>query len=124
MKKMSIYEPPMCCETGVCGVGVDPELLRVAAVLRALKKNGVEVKRYNLNNAPAEFTSNKIISNHINEKGTEGFPAIVIDEGIVIAGRYPTNEEFVELLAIPESYLPEAKPAQREGGCCPGEKCC
>lgn len=23
MKKMSIYEPAMCCSTGLCGVGVE-----------------------------------------------------------------------------------------------------
>ena len=24
MKKMCIYEPALCCETGLCGVNVDP----------------------------------------------------------------------------------------------------
>ena len=43
MKKMNIYEPAMCCPTGVCGVGVDPELLRISTVLNNLKKKGVEI---------------------------------------------------------------------------------
>lgn len=30
MKKMFIYEPAMCCSTGLCGVSVDPELLRLS----------------------------------------------------------------------------------------------
>ena len=38
MKKMSIYEPAMCCDTGLCGVSIDPELLRISTVLSALKK--------------------------------------------------------------------------------------
>ena len=29
MKTMKIFEPAMCCPTGLCGVSVDPELLRV-----------------------------------------------------------------------------------------------
>ena len=33
MKTMKIYEPAMCCTTGLCGVGVDSELLRVSTVL-------------------------------------------------------------------------------------------
>lgn len=37
MKKMSIYEPALCCETGLCGVNVDPELLRITTVLNNLK---------------------------------------------------------------------------------------
>ena len=30
MKKMTIYEPAMCCSTGLCGVGVDTKLLRIS----------------------------------------------------------------------------------------------
>ena len=41
MKTMSIYEPAMCCETGICGVGVDPELLRISTVFNNLQKNGI-----------------------------------------------------------------------------------
>lgn len=51
MKTMKIYEPAMCCPTGLCGVGVDPELLRISTVLNTLKQNGVEVQRFNLANA-------------------------------------------------------------------------
>lgn len=38
MKTMQIFEPAMCCSTGLCGVGVDPELLRISTVLDTLKK--------------------------------------------------------------------------------------
>ena len=31
MKKMIIFQPAMCCSTGVCGPGVDPDLLRLSA---------------------------------------------------------------------------------------------
>ena len=115
MKKMSIYEPAMCCETGVCGVGVDPELIRISTVLNALKDDGVEVKRYNLSSAPAEFVNNKVISRHVSEKGTEGLPAIMLDEGIVIFGRYPTNKEIAKMLDIPENYMAEKNLAQKKG---------
>lgn len=123
MKKMSIFEPAMCCETGICGVGVDPELLRVSAVLNALKKNGVDVKRYNLNNAPKEFISNKTINQFINEKGVEGLPAAMLGDEIVITGRYPTNEEFIKLLDVPEAYLSESKAAKNNSCCCSDGKC-
>ena len=48
MKRMSIYEPAMCCDTGVCGVNVDPELVRISTVINNLKKNGITIERYNL----------------------------------------------------------------------------
>ena len=28
MKKMQIFEPAMCCSTGLCGVGVDQSLYK------------------------------------------------------------------------------------------------
>lgn len=45
MNKMKIFEPAMCCPTGLCGVGVDPELLRISTVLDTLKKHGANVFR-------------------------------------------------------------------------------
>ena len=131
MKKMKIFEPAMCCPTGLCGVGVDPELLRISTVLDTLKKHGVIVDRFNLNSAPAEFIKDKTINAHINEKGREGLPAVMVDGEIVITGRYPTNEEFTKLLDLPEDVLGiKRKPITVEvskkkssgcnckGGCC------
>ena len=105
MKKMKIFEPAMCCPTGLCGVGVDPELLLISTVLDTLKKHGVIVDRFNLNSAPAEFIKNKTINAYINEKGTEGLPVVMVDDEIVITGRYPTNEEFTKLLDLPGDVL-------------------
>lgn len=107
MKKMQIFEPAMCCSTGLCGVGVDTELLRISTVLNSLKKNGIEVDRFNLTNAPMEFVNNKVINDFLNSKGVDELPATVLDGEILITGRYPTNEEFAKLLNIPMSFLGE-----------------
>ena len=32
MSKLEIFDPAMCCSTGVCGPSVDPELLRVSTI--------------------------------------------------------------------------------------------
>lgn len=130
MKKMKIFEPAMCCPTGLCGVGVDPELLRVSAALETLKKQGVAVDRFNLNSAPAEFITDQKINAYISEKGAEGLPAVTVDGRIAIAGRYPTNEEFAKLLGLPEDAAgKKSKPvtariARKSGGCnCKGGCC-
>lgn len=130
MKKMQIFEPAMCCPTGLCGVGVDPELLRISTVLNALKKNGVTVDRFNLTDAPIEFVNNQAVNQFLNTQGVEKLPVAVVDGEIVITGRYPSNEEFINILQIPAGLLGEApgtekgKPA-KEGGCgCAGGKCC
>ena len=129
MKKMQIFEPAMCCSTGICGVGVDPELLRISTVLNSMEKNEVVVARYNLANSPQEFITNKTVNTFIKENGIDGLPITVLDGEIVITGRYPTNEEFVELLCIPRSYVGEqpkvAKATiKKSSGCgCSGGDC-
>jgi hypothetical protein len=120
MKKMCIYEPALCCETGLCGVNVNPELIRISTVLNTLKNEGVEIGRYNLNNAPMEFVKSNIVNQYVNEKGVEGLPVVTLDGEIVISGRYPTNEEILTLLELPaQILLPKGAT-----DCCCGGGCC
>lgn len=98
MKKMQIFEPAMCCSTGLCGVGVDPELLRISTVLNTLDKNGIRVERFNLSNTPQAFVTNKVVNNYINNNGVDGLPVTVLNDEIIITGRYPSNDEFQKLL--------------------------
>ena len=132
MKKMKIYEPAMCCSTGLCGVGVDPELIRISTVLNSLQKNGIKVERFNLSNAPREFISNQAVNKFIQEHGVDGLPITVLDNEIVITGRYPSNEEFIQLLNISSNYLFEKSNTvktnskiQNKNGCgCSDRSCC
>ena len=121
----------MCCPTGLCGVGVDPELLRISTVLDTLKNQGVAIERFNLSSAPREFITDRTINPYINARGPEGLPAVTVDGEIVITGRYPTNEEFTKLLDLPEDMLAQqsaptkVKSARKKsGGCgCKGGCC-
>ncbi|MDW2800165.1 arsenite efflux transporter metallochaperone ArsD [Clostridium boliviensis] len=130
MKTMKIYEPAMCCSTGLCGVGVDTELLRISTVLNTLENNGVHVDRFNLSNNPQKFVTNQTINNYVKENGVDGLPVVVIDDEITITGRYPTNDEFVKLLNVPENYIGEKPDAvnaasKKTQGCgCSGGDCC
>jgi hypothetical protein len=128
MKKMIIFDPAMCCSTGVCGPSVDKELLRVATVLNTLKNKGILVERYNLTNNPQIFVDNKAINEILNTKGVDVLPVTMVDGVVVKEGKYPTNEEFCSLLGIPSDTLklnikkPNVKkPAKScgcKGGCC------
>ena len=141
MKKMCIYEPALCCETGLCGVNVDPELLRISTALNTLKNEGVVIERYNLNNAPMEFVKSSIVNQYLNEKGVDGLPVVTVDGEIVLAGRYPANDEILTLLDLPaELLLPKGaascccdtdcteiccEPEETDNnGCCCGSSCC
>ncbi len=52
-----IFDPAMCCPTGVCGPSIEPDLARFAADVDWLQKQGVQVERYNLSSQPAAFVS-------------------------------------------------------------------
>ncbi|MCB2293483.1 arsenite efflux transporter metallochaperone ArsD [Clostridium algoriphilum] len=128
MKKMIIFEPAMCCSTGVCGPGVDRQLLRVSTVINNLNKNGILVKRYNVSSNPQMFVDNKTINEMLNEQGVDVLPVAIVDDVVVKTKTYPTDEEFSSLLDVPVSSLksvikkPSIKKASKdcgcEGGCC------
>jgi hypothetical protein len=105
MKKMIIFEPAMCCSTGVCGPSVDPELLRLSTVINNLKKNGILVERYNLSNNPQVFVDNAEINRMLNTNGVEILPVTMVDDKVVKIKIYPTDEEICKYLDISEKYL-------------------
>lgn len=124
MKTMSIYEPAMCCETGICGIGVDPELLRISTVLNNLQKNGITAVRFNLSSAPQAFINNTDINKLIMGDGVESLPATMIDGKIVKTKVYPTNEEIAAWLEVPASYLEATEAKKADDGCSCSENCC
>lgn len=123
MKDIEIFEPAMCCPTGLCGVSVDPELLRISTVVNTLKEKGIEVRRYNLSNAPKQFVTNQLVRDFVKLYGAEQLPLTVVDGELALSGRYPTNEEFTEWLSLSQDVLgtPDGGCA---GSCCCQEGCC
>lgn len=118
MKRMVIFDPAMCCSTGVCGPSVNKELLRVASVLNNLKEKGVLVERYNLANNPQIFVDNKEINSLLNRDGVDVLPVTMVDGAVVKTKDYPTDEEFCSLLELPEAYLrATVKIKPKSGGC-------
>lgn len=105
MKKMIIFDPAMCCSTGVCGPSIDTELLRVSTILNNLKKCKIIVERYNLTSDPQAFLSNQLVNDLLNIEGADVLPIIILDDEVVKTKAYPTNEEFCTMLDVPESYL-------------------
>ena len=123
MKKMVIFDPAMCCSTGVCGPGVDKELLRMSTFLNTLKNKGILIERYNLTSNPQIFVDNREINAILNTKGIDSLPVIMVDGVVIKEGGYPTNAEICDLLELPLSYLKVdiKKPNKNcgcKGGCC------
>jgi AhpD family alkylhydroperoxidase len=90
--KIQVFDPPMCCSTGVCGPSVDSELVRFAADLDWLKRQGVEVERYNLSQQPAPFASSPVVKDALAKEGNDCLPLTVLDGAVVCRGKYPTRQ--------------------------------
>ena len=39
--KLEIFDPAMCCSTGVCGPSIDTNLLRVSTIINDLNRRGI-----------------------------------------------------------------------------------
>jgi hypothetical protein len=100
MSKLEIFDPALCCPTGVCGPSVDPELTRVATAIFLLEKRGFDIKRYNLGTQPAKFVENIEVNKVLHDKGPDSLPVTVVDGKIAKIGVYPTNDELAEWFAV------------------------
>jgi hypothetical protein len=125
MKKLEIFEPAMCCSTGVCGVDVDPVLAQFAGDLEWLSEQDVQVFRYNLSQAPGVFASNPVIVKEM-EAGMDRLPVLVVDGHVVSTGIYPSREQLAAKLDLRTSPVAtETEAANGAGSCCkPSSGCC
>ena len=130
---VAVYDPAMCCPTGVCGPGVDPALLQIARDLRWLQANGVTVQRVGLSQEPAVFVNTPRVAGLLQAFGDQALPATLVNGEVLVHGRYPTREELVRALA-PKTPMSNAAGASATGAsatgadnsarCAPGSGCC
>ena len=94
MKKIEIFDPALCCPTGLCGPNIDPELIRIAAAVDVLKREGVDIARHNLRDVPQLYVDNAVVNDYLNEKGAEALPITLVDGKLELAGKYPSNQQL------------------------------
>jgi len=95
--KLQVYDPPMCCSSGVCGPNINPELVRFSSDLDWLRQQGVEVERYNLSSNPGAFAQQEAVREALENEGNECLPLIVVDGLIVSKGICPTRSDLMRL---------------------------
>ncbi|WP_373046520.1 arsenite efflux transporter metallochaperone ArsD [Vulgatibacter sp.] len=120
MAHVQIFDPPLCCPTGVCGPAIDPELARVSADLEWLKTNGVQVSRFNLAQQPGDFAGNETVRQALHAKGNECLPLVLVDGRIVAEGTYPSRDVFAALagIVIRSESAPKCAPKADGSKCC------
>lgn len=125
-KVLKIYDPAMCCSSGVCGPSVDPVLARFAGTLDAISRQGaVKIERYNLSQQPQAFVDNGKVKALLAESGIERLPYIFINDELVFQARYPERDELAKALGITlEVFPPPGLATVSDNSCCGGGGCC
>ena len=100
MIAVRVFDPAMCCSTGICGPSVDPQLVRFAADLDWLKSQGVSVERYNLSQQPAAFADDAEVKTALETKGEAGLPLVKVNGEVKSSGTYPTRDELAAWAGI------------------------
>jgi len=135
MTTIEVFDPPMCCSTGVCGPEPDGRLAQFAADLDWLKRQGTQVRRYNLSQEPAAFISQPEVARVVRETDGEGLPVVIVDGKLVSQGVYPSRQELAQWLgasaagnqepadqpAMQRPKAPLLSVVQPGGGCCGGD---
>ncbi len=125
---LRIYDPAMCCSTGVCGPSVDTKLVRLAADVAFLKSKGVSVERFNLGHQPEEFASSPLVLAEMGEEA-ENLPIFLVDGEVKAKSRYPDRNELAVWFGLdleqaagkPRTMLamaPSSCCGSDDGGCC------
>ncbi|MFN5275107.1 MAG: arsenite efflux transporter metallochaperone ArsD [Planctomycetota bacterium] len=100
MTKIEIYDPALCCSTGICGVDVDQEKVTFAADVDWLKSQGGQIERFNLAQQPMAFAENSVVKGFLGRSGAEALPLILVDGEVALAGRYPDRAELAKWAKI------------------------
>lgn len=100
MKRLEVYDPAMCCSSGVCGPIIDPALVRFAADVQWLQDQGADVQRFNLSQSPAAFVENEMVKAALTEKGEAALPLVLVDGQVVASGEYPERGQLTAVLGL------------------------
>lgn len=117
---IQVFEPAMCCSTGVCGPEVDPRLVQFAVDLDWLKSEGVLVQRYNLSQNPGAFVDNESICSILAARGESALPILLLNGKEALSGRYPVRSELAALakVELKEATISVKSSCGCDDGCC------
>jgi len=125
--KIEVFDPAMCCSTGVCGPSVDPILARFTADLDWLKSKKVGVVRHNLSQEPKAFAGNRAVSAALKKEGAKCLPLILVAGKLVSRKKYPSRSQLAAwagvkaepaLTVIDEPCCAPSREKKTAKGCC------
>ncbi len=94
---IEIFDPPMCCLTGLCGPTIDPALLDIHETILRVKREcdgRAKVERYLLGQQPAKFMQQPEVVARLKAQGIPVLPITVVNGRVAKERAYPTYEEL------------------------------
>ena len=85
MKLVQIFDPALCCSTGVCGVDVEQALVSFSADVAWAKEKGARIERFNLAQQPMAFAENASVKGFLERSGQEALPLVLVDGEVALA---------------------------------------
>jgi len=131
MPTISVFEPALCCNTGVCGEDLDQNLVTFTADAAWLTQQGGAITRHNLANDPLAFAHNSTVKSFLEIATSAGLPLALVDGVTVLTGRYPTRSELANWAGLDTPAAPPAgaltlnlSDTSDPGCCAPGQSDC
>lgn len=91
---VEIFDPPMCCPTGLCGPTLDQTLLDLSETIMALQDEGCTVARYQMTSHPNVFLNNAEVMKLVRAQQMAALPITVVHGKVIKSGAYPTPAEL------------------------------
>lgn len=115
MVAIQVFDPALCCSSGVCGAEADQQLINFSSDFDWIKENNISIERFNLAQQPMNFANNPTVKGFLERSGPEALPLVLVDGEIALAGRYPNRDELARWTGVSS----EGK-EQAESSCCGG----
>ena len=96
---VEIFDPPLCCPTGLCGPVLDTTLVDLSEAVFALQSEGRTVVRHMMTADPQAFMRNREVYDLIKARQLEALPITLVRGQVVKTSAYPTLGELKAELA-------------------------
>ena len=86
MRLIQVFDPALCCSSGVCGAEVDQNLVTFAGDAEWIKQQGGSLYRFNLAQQPLVFAETPAVASFLELSGEEGLPMTLVDGQVQALG--------------------------------------
>ncbi len=101
---IEIFDPPMCCPTGLCGPNTDPALLDIYEAILRIKSEydgRATVERYVLGQQPAKFIQQPEIIQRLKAHGVSVLPVTIVNGRVRKEHGYPSYADLKQWIEEP-----------------------